>query len=428
MEVSRLDIRFDEIEESKNFIKFPIKPYLDLLNIKPVPSQIAIINSVNRYKFTTAAVSRRQGKTFMANIIGQLVALVPDSAVLIMAPNYGLAQISFELQRKLLNHFSIELNRDNAKDRILELVNGSTIRMGSINQVDSCVGRSYDLIIFDEAAIEPDAESAFEVSLRPTLDKPGSSHAIFISTPRGKNNWFARFWHRGFDEEYESWASVRATYLDNPRENIKNIQEAMKSMSKAHFLQEYMCDFSIFEGQIWNFNSEKCVARLDELDIKGDVIAGLDVGFRDPTAFVIIIYDWDSGKFYIVDEYLAAEKTTEEHAREIQKLIERWDPDFIFMDSAAQQVRFDLAQNYDITTTNAEKDVLAGIGHVGSLVENDLVVVDERCTEVLFSFDQYRWDPNPNLIKEKPIHDKSCHMADAIRYALYSYKTSSPIY
>ena len=31
--------------------------------------------------------------------------------------------------------------------------------------------------------------------LRPTLDKENSK-ALFISTPRGRNNWFAEFWHQ----------------------------------------------------------------------------------------------------------------------------------------------------------------------------------------------------------------------------------------
>ena len=113
-----------------------------------------------------------------------------------MSPNYSLSQISFDLQRQLIKHFELEVTRDNAKDKVIELSNGSTIRMGSVNQVDSVVGRSYDFIIFDEAALV-DGRDAFNVALRPTLDKENSK-ALFISTPRGRNNWFAEFWHRGF--------------------------------------------------------------------------------------------------------------------------------------------------------------------------------------------------------------------------------------
>ena len=428
VEISRRDIISDEIVElgsEARFLKLPIAPYMDLLNVTPLPSQIAIINAINnpKYRFVSAAVSRRQGKTYIANIIGQLVSLVPGSNILIMSPNYALSQISFDLQRNLIKHFDLEVTKDNAKDKVIEISNGSTVRMGSVNQVDSCVGRSYDLIIFDEAALA-DGRDAFNVALRPTLDKEGSK-AIFISTPRGRNNWFSEFFYRGYSDDFPEWCSIRATYKDNPRMAQSDIDEARKSMSEAEFRQEYEADFNTYEGQIWKFDFENQVKDLSQLDTSNmDVFAGLDVGFKDPTAMCVIAYDWDEDKYYLVDEYFNAERTTEQHAAEIQKLIERWDIDFIYIDSAAQQTRFDFAQNYDISTINAKKSVLDGISHVAGIADNNLLYVDQECKESLKCLDSYQWDPNPNLIKEKPKHNMASHMADGLRYALYSFQTA----
>ena len=429
VEISRRDIPSDEIAEYRSetrFLKLPVDPYLDLLNVTPLPSQIAIINAINnpKYRFVSAAVSRRQGKTYIANIIGQLVSLVPGSNILIMSPNYSLSQISFDLQRNLIKHFDLEVTKDNAKDKVIEISNGSTVRMGSINQVDSCVGRSYDLIIFDEAALA-DGKDAFNVALRPTLDKDNSK-AIFISTPRGRNNWFSEFFYRGFSDEFPEWCSIRATYKDNPRMSETDIAEARKSMSEAEFRQEYEADFNTYEGQIWKFNFETQVKDYSELDTsKMDVFAGLDVGYKDPTAMCVIAYDWDKEQYYLVDEYFNAERTTEQHAAEIQSLIDRWDIDYIYIDSAAQQTRYDFAQNYDISTINAKKSVLDGIGHVSGIVDNDLLFVDQEAKESMSCLDAYQWDPNPNLMKEKPKHNMASHMADALRYALYSFQTSN---
>jgi PBSX family phage terminase large subunit len=429
VELSRRDLisqQLVEFQSETRFLKLPVDPYLDLLGVTPLPSQMAIINAINnnKYRFVTAAISRRQGKTYIANIIGQLVSLVPGSHILIMSPNYALSQISFDLQRNLIKHFDLEVAKDNAKDKVIELTNGSSIRMGSINQVDSCVGRSYDLIIFDEAALA-DGKEAFNVALRPTLDKDNSK-ALFISTPRGKSNWFAEFFNRGFSNEFPEWASIRATYKDNPRMSESDIAEARKSMSEAEFKQEYEADFNTYEGQIWNFNHEECIENLEELDTsKMDIFAGLDVGYRDPTAFCVLGYDWDSQKYYLLDEYIDAEKTTEQHAVEIRRLVEKWDIDYIFIDSAAQQTRFDFAQNYDITTANAKKSVLDGIAHVAAIVDNNNLIVDQRCKQSMSALDQYQWDPNPNLAREKPKHNMASHMSDALRYALYSFETST---
>ena len=413
-------MKFDD----SRFIKLPIEGYMELLDITPNTSQTAIINAINnpKYRFICAAVSRRQGKTYISNIIGQLVCLVPNCHVLLMSPNYSLSQISFDLQRQLIKHFDLEVIRDNAKDKVIELSNNSTIRMGSINQVDSVVGRSYDLIIFDEAALV-DGRDAFNVALRPTLDKENSK-AIFISTPRGRNNYFAEFYYRGWSDEFPEWASIKATYHENPRVSESDIIEAKKTMSANEFAQEYMADFNVYEGQIWSFNHETQIVDLSNFETRNmDVFAGLDVGYKDPTAFCVIAYDWDEKKFYVLDEYLDSERTTEQHAGMIKKMIDKWNIDWIYIDSAAQQTRFDFAQNYDITTVNAKKSVLDGIGQVAGIVDNDDLFVHQNCREVLMCLDQYQWDPNPNLMKERPKHDGASHMADALRYALYTFET-----
>ena len=430
LEISRADIvgsEFLEYPKDQRFLKIKPQGYLDLLGVEPLPSQIAIINAVNcpKYRFICAAVSRRQGKTYIANIIGQIVTLVPKSAVLIMSPNYSLSQISFDLQRNMIKHFDLEVTKDNTKERIIELENGSTIRMGSVSQVDSCVGRSYDLIIFDEAALSDGGKNAFNVALRPTLDKPNSK-AIFVSTPRGRNNWFAEFFYRGFSDEFPQWLSVKATWRDNPRQTAEDIDEARKSMSKAEFQQEYEADFNQFEGQIWNFDNETCVKSLADLDTsRMDIFAGLDIGFRDPTAFCVLAYDWETGRYYLLDEYFDDQKTTEQHAMEINMMINKWDIDYIYIDAAAAQTKFDFAQQYGISTINAKKSILDGISAVAAIVDNNMLEVDSSCEEALISLDQYQWDVREGMAKEKPKHNRASHMSDALRYALYSFETSS---
>jgi phage terminase large subunit len=427
LKISRADVVSDHIIEGlpNAFLKLPITRLLNTLNVEPLPSQIAIVNAVNKYRFVCAAVSRRQGKTYIANIIGHCVSLVPGSNILIMSPNYNLSQISFELQRQLIKYHELEVEKDNAKDKVIQLANGSTIRMGSVNQADSVVGRSYDLIIFDEAAIA-DGEDAFNVQLRPTLDKD-NARAIFISTPRGKNNWFSKFWDRGFSSEFPEWCSIHATYHENPRMNEDDVREAEASMSKSEFAQEYLASFERYEGQIWQINDE-CIRDHDitpENRHKVDVLAGLDLGFKDPTAMVVIGYNYEEDKYYVLDEYFRVAKTTSKHAARIQELINKWDIDFIYIDSAAQQTRYDLARDYDIATINAnKKSVTDSIGFVASIIDSDRLIIPPSMEEVLKAIDGYQWNPNENLVKEKPLHNMASHMADAIRYALYSHTSS----
>jgi phage terminase large subunit len=423
--VSRPDVQRDAIQEfdaSRRFIKLPIVNYLKLLDIYDTINrpQIALINAVNdpKYRFICAALARRLGKTYIANVIGQLVTLVPGSNVLIISPNYNLSSISFELQRKLIKHFDLEVTRDNLKDKIIELSNGSTIRMGSLSTVDSTVGRSYSLIIFDEAALGEGGEAAFNVALRPTLDKPDSK-AIFISTPRGRNNWFSQFWNRGFDDNFPEWVSLQADYSENLRMSESDVSEARRSMSKAEFEQEYLASFTVFEGQIYSL-SESDICEPPS-DLRGEAIAGCDPGYRDATSFCVLVYDQTTDWFWIVDEYLESEATTEAHAEKFQELVTKWGIESIFIDSAAAQFASDLAYMYDIATIKAKKDVLPGIAYVQTLVAQGRLKVAPHCVHSRAVFDQYRWDTKEGLQRERPKHDDYSHMADAIRYALYTY-------
>lgn len=426
--ISRTEIQL--FDPTTRFIKLPVENYLRLLDFGGINvfetlnrPQIALINAVNSpdYRFITAALSRRLGKTFIANVIGQLVVLIPNCNVLIMSPNFSLSSISFELQRKLIKTFDIEVAKDNLKDKVIELTNGSSVRMGSLSTVDSCVGRSYNLIIFDEAALGSDAEAAFNVSLRPTLDRPGSK-AIFISTPRGKNNWFSRFYDRGFSPAYPEWCSLQADYTENERMSDKDVKEARLAMTKAEFEQEYLASFTVFAGQIFDFDVSRYVSDFDIHTTSSiEVIGGLDPGYKDPTAFVVIAYTADNNMFHVIDEYQASEVTTAQHASSISDLSARWGIETIFIDSAAAQFAGDLAYTYNIATIKAKKQVLEGIAHLQTIISQGRLMVAPHCYHTLLMLDQYQWDTGSTLQRERPVHDNTSHIADALRYALYSY-------
>lgn len=426
MIVSRADIPTDRIVDygERSFLRLPIGNYLKILGIEPNPPQIALINAINnpKYRFIVAALARRLGKTFIANVVGQAVVLWPGCKILIVAPNYDLSNISFELQRSLLKSSGVEVVKDNAKDKIIELINGSSILIGSVNQIDSRVGRSYDLVIFDEAALSDAGEDAFNIAIRPTLDKPNSK-AIFISTPRGKQNWFSRFYDRGFSDAKEMirWCSIHATWRDNPRASEEDIMEAKATVSDAYFKQEYEADFNMFEGRIWNLPDDCIIDDIPpEVMNRCDIISGLDLGWKDPTAMCVIMFDHKTETFYIVDEYQDNESVTADQAVKISGLIDKYDIEVIYIDTANAQQRYDLAYTYGIPTSAANKSLREGIGYVASLMERGKIKVLRDCKHCIYTINQYRWDDRENLIKEKPVHDLASHMADSIRYALYS--------
>lgn len=436
MEVSRSYVNTVDLVDfgiEKRFFKLPIENLLDVESITPNPPQIAIINALNdpRHRFVTACVSRRVGKSFIAYTLGFLKLLEPGTLVLVVAPNYSLTNIGWAHIKGLIKKYGLETVKENAKDKEIELSNGSLFKLASAAQADSAVGRSYDFIIFDEAAISDKGGDAFNIQLRPTLDKPNSK-ALFISTPRG-GNWFKVFYEQGFREDLPAWVSIHGTYRDNPRVVLSDIEEARKTVTANYFKQEYEADFAVFEGQIYDtFSVATHVMDMSHLmrtkfgrgtEENFETLLGIDVGYRDPTAILTIKYCFEDDIYYVLEEYQQAEKTTAQHAAYIQLVCDKYSVDRIFVDAAAAQFRQDLAYEHDLPSMGAKKSVNDGIALLQSLFQQGKIIVNASCTGLIHALSNYKWDTKDGedkLSKERPYHDGSSHLCDALRYGIYS--------
>lgn len=433
MIISRPGICAEKITEfpvEQRFLKIPIERLLEEEGITPNGPQIAIINAINdpKYRFVIGCISRRVGKSFIAYTIAFCKALEPNQKILILAPSYSLSEIGWSHIKGLVKKYNLETEKENAKDKELVLSNGSMIKLASVTRADSAVGRSYSLIVGEEYALSNLGGDVFSVQMRPTLDTPNSK-LLAISTPRG-DNFFREFYERGFseDERLAKWVSIHGTYKDNPRASPEDIEEARANNSPAHFRQEYEADFAVLEGAVYeSFDEERHVLTEDaEIDLfksmgKYDTfILGADIGYRDATCVVAVHYCDDTETFTVVDEYEESGKTTGEYAAQIQKLIDDYDPEYIFVDSAAAQFRADLAYEYDIPSQKAKKSVLDGLGFIDTLLHQDKLKILPRCVKVIEMFKNYKWDEKA-VGREKPLHDKYSHCADSIRYAIYSF-------
>lgn len=85
----------------------------------------------------------------------------------------------------------ISIIRNTKGDYVIQLKNGSRVEGKSGTNPDSLAGDAVDLYIFDEAALEENLDHLWSLA-RPALsDNRGS--AIFISSPRGRNDFYRLF-------------------------------------------------------------------------------------------------------------------------------------------------------------------------------------------------------------------------------------------
>ena len=399
-----------------------------LLTKLPVPvkfneSQKAMIDGLNENRFFVHIAARRTGKSYAAAILAFGKLLEPGQQVMVVAPNFSLSSIIWDYVTDLIKQLEIEVDRFNQKDKVVRLINGSVFRLLSANNRDSLVGRAANLLIVDEAAIIPN-EEYFTRDLRPALSTFKDSRCLWISTPRGKGNYLYNYYLRGSDQEYSDWGSALFTWRSNPLLSENDVKEAKRAVSRALFAQEYECEWTTTEAQIYESLDE--VKHIGEYvgERFSEVIAGLDVGYRDDNVFVVIGFDGKS--YYVIDEYVSKESTTSELAARIQEKMDEWSIDTIYIDSAAQQLKADFAYDYDIYCENAVKSVNDGINYLQVLIEQDNLFFDTLGSSHCFSaMSSYRW--NPNTETPKPVHDWTSHPCDAIRYAIYTHSKMSNI-
>ena len=408
-----------------DFFKIPVDKLLQKL---PTPvefneSQWAMINGLTEKRFWVHIAGRRTGKSYSAAILAFAKLLEPGQQVMVVAPNFSLSSIIWDYVTDLIRLLNIEVEKFNQKDKVVKLINGSIFRLLSANNRDSLVGRAANLLIIDEAAIIPNDEY-FIRDLRPALSTFRDSRCLWISTPRGKGNYLYDYYMRGQNEEYEDWGSAVYTWRSNPRLSEKDVMEAKRAMTRALFAQEYECEWTTTEAQIYEFLKEE--KHVGDYQTKKfvEVIAGLDVGYRDENVFVVIGYDGES--YYLIDEYISKESTTSELAAVISEKVDEWRIDTIYIDSAAQQVKADFAYDYDIYCENAIKSVNDGINFVQTLVEQDHLHFDTEGGQHSFhAMSSYKWNTATDI--PKPVHDWSSHPCDAIRYAVYTHHKMSNI-
>lgn len=247
--------------------------------IQPLHSgHLSVINDPARFK--VLAMGRRWGKTLIVSLMALATLMQLNRRVWIIAPDYGLCEKVF---RELYHILVVQLKiirpgkpgggraRNQKGDYYLETPWGSVLEAKSLENPDSLAGEANDLVIVDEAALNPSLEDIWTQMLQPTLmDKQGS--AIFISTPRGKNSFYKLFLYgqtgkrqregklevsfdkeAGVSNDMRDWSSFQKSSYDNPllasdaetsKEEIDAAyRRAALSGKLLKFKQEYLADF-----------------------------------------------------------------------------------------------------------------------------------------------------------------------------------------
>lgn len=230
-------------------------------------------------KYFALMAHRRYGKDFISFLIILICAIKYPGNYYIFAPFFrqakeivvdgktldGLPLVENLIPRELLRNPKAP-SIFNKSEWACELFNGSKIFIRGADNPDSNVGVGARGIVYTEAALmKPNFYQLMKPAVDMIIDKTGFGVVIFISTPRGKNNWFTKLFIDYFtfmrEEKYErlrkKWyvnvekASTSLDWKGDPVLSEEYLEEQRATMTPENFLQEYECACNLTLAGAW---------------------------------------------------------------------------------------------------------------------------------------------------------------------------------
>jgi predicted phage terminase large subunit-like protein len=220
---------------------------------------------------------------------------------LYVAPTYGMAKtLMWDL---LLGLAQPVIAKSNINDGEITLINGVKLRIRGSDNPDALRGFKLYHVVTDES-------KDFKLNVWPLIIRPALSDlkgtALIIGTPEPGDSEFRDQYEMGLGDDDE-WKSWHFTTLDNELIDPKEIQAAKRTLSTAHFAQEYMASFDTMGENIFK---ESWLLYSDKVPHEGDTFIAVDpAGFEsvadsnkkkhlDNTAIAVVTVT-DDGKWFV---------------------------------------------------------------------------------------------------------------------------------
>lgn len=380
-------------------------------------------------RFKAALCSRRAGKSrSCANYLVKVAQSRPGAICLYVA----LTRLS---AKRIMWRELVKLNATHGLGAIFNLSeltvafpNGSQIILSGAQEeadIEKWRGSPYDLVVIDEAgSMGPHIETLVLEVLEPALmDYQGTM--VLIGTPNARClGWF----HDVTTGRTKGWSTHKWTVLDNVHlPNARHEIEAIKERrgwteQTPAFLREYRGLWVRSDDDLV-YSYDPAINDFDDLP-KGMVwehALGVDVGFRDRAAFVVLAWSEDSPAAYVVHDEAHSGLIPSAIAEKIIKLRADWSASEVVMDCGALglSIAEEFRQRYHLPIEAADKaDKLAGIELVnGDFKAKRLFVRDNSplSDEIkVLQYDTKAKGRDPNARREDPHQPND--LADAFLY------------
>lgn len=367
------------------------------------------------HRFRVVCAGRRWGKTMLASeeIKGKLIAT--ECRIAYIATTYGQARdIIWTTLIKELSPITIKANESRLEIEVKNL-KGTTslVQLRGWENAETLRGQKFHFLVIDEVAMMRNFWSVWQEVLIPTLtDTRGE--VLFISTPKGFNHFYELYNRELTDNDFKSF---HFTSYDNPHIPDGEIDKLKAQMTEDRFAQEYLAEFKRVEGLVYKeFNREKHLFKeLPQVNFI-DRLLGIDFGYNNPTAQILILKDFDN-RYWVFGEWYKTNQINDQ----IVEIAQSFKPTKVYPDPEAPEKIEELrrAGLNVMEVTKGKDSIKNGINKVRELLKQGRLFIHESCTNLIWEFETYSYpekrpdNPEPEI----PIKEND-HALDALRYAL----------
>jgi phage terminase large subunit len=362
----------------------------------------------------------------------------------IIAPTYDLTSVALREVFEILGgeESPVVLKWDEQLNR-LWLRGGILIEIKSADRPDRLVSVGLNGVWADEAArLKADT---WKENLEPVL-AADQGWALFTSTPKGQNWYYQDLWQisdKSTDPERIN-PDVKAFHFTSAANTAKPAlveaaKQAKKDLPAAQYRRNYEADFFAFEGKIFEDFLDDNTHLIDKLPRRFKrVFAGLDFGFANPGALVVL-GELSDGAMYVLDEVYKSnlifgqpigDPGADSWCKRIIGKIKQYGIEVIYHDPSspgnAETLRKAILKaGLTCKVLPARNEVVEGIDAVAVMikpveVEPGLIMpwlkISRRCVNLRREMNNYQWKDNGS---EAPVKSDD-HACDALRYGLYS--------
>jgi hypothetical protein len=394
----------------------------DALRESLFESQLAFVSDVSKFK--TAVCSRRAGKTHAACTKLELGALAnPNTSGLYTAlTRQSAKRIAWKVFKQHDRQYKLGAKFNNT-DLTIEYPNGSDIRLMGINDPDAAEairGEKLFGAVLDEAqAYGPHLEYVMEEIITPCLIDLDGWMAL-IGTPNAActGPFFAATEQANKEYSQHHW-----TLLNNP-----HIPHASKWLASYRKKKGWSEDNPIYMREwrgIWVRSANSLVYQYAEnrncatvsLDPKDtNYILGVDLGYEDASAIVVIAYSLSSPTLQVVETFKRTKMLPSELAAEVKRFDEKYKPAAIVADTGGlgKAIVEEMRKRYGLTIRAAEKrNKFEYVELINSDFVEGKIKIAPHLKELRDELSLLQWDEDRK--KEDSRYEN--HLCDALLYA-----------